>query len=83
MLRTRPSGSLARERVNNPDRSPLGINRSHAAPTPSGLAEIVSDNFPVLHFAAYLRSQSDVRINEELPVVLVRLLFDKFWTRCC
>jgi hypothetical protein len=31
-------------RVCNPDRSPVGINRWNAAPTPTGFAEIVSDN---------------------------------------
>jgi hypothetical protein len=36
-------------RVCNPDRSPVGINRCDAAPTPTGFAEIVSDDFPVLH----------------------------------
>ena len=36
-------------RINNPDRSPLGINRGDAAPTPTGFAEIVSDDFPELH----------------------------------
>jgi hypothetical protein len=35
--------------VNNPDCSPVGINRCDTAPTPSGFAEIVSDDFPVLH----------------------------------
>jgi hypothetical protein len=29
--------------VCNPDRSPVGINRGHAAPTPTGRAEIISD----------------------------------------
>jgi hypothetical protein len=33
-------------RVSNPDRSPLGINGCDAAPSPSGFAEIVSDDFP-------------------------------------
>jgi hypothetical protein len=32
--------------VSNPDRSPMGINRFNAAPTPTGFAEIVSDDFP-------------------------------------
>jgi hypothetical protein len=35
--------------INNPDRSPLRINRRNPAPTPSGFVEIVSDDFPVLH----------------------------------
>ena len=30
-------------------RSPVGINRCDTAPTPTGFAEIVSDDFPVLH----------------------------------
>src|SRR5947207_2208160 len=30
--------------LNNPDRSPVGINRRDTAPTPTGFAEIVSDN---------------------------------------
>ncbi len=33
--------------VSNPDRSPLGINRCDTAPTPTGFAEIVCDDFPV------------------------------------
>jgi len=35
-------------RVCNPDGSPVGINRRNTAPTPSGFAEIVSDDLPVL-----------------------------------
>jgi hypothetical protein len=38
--------SVAAMRINNPDRSPVGINRRNAAPTPSGFAEIVGDDFP-------------------------------------
>src|SRR4029450_9292958 len=41
--------SIAAVCVCNPDRSPVGINRCNAAPTPSGFAEIVSDDFPVLY----------------------------------
>jgi len=37
--------------VSNPDRSPFGINRGHAAPTPTGRAEIISDDFPIFHAA--------------------------------
>ena len=37
--------------VGNPDRTPVRIQSRHAAPTPSGFAEIVSDDFPVLHAA--------------------------------
>jgi len=36
-------------RVNNEDRSPARIHGCDGAPTPTGLAEIVSDDFPVLH----------------------------------
>ena len=35
--------------VYNPDRSPFTVQTWDAAPTPSGFAEIVSDDFPVLH----------------------------------
>jgi hypothetical protein len=35
--------------INNPHRSPLGINRWDTASTPSGLGQIVSDGFPLLH----------------------------------
>jgi hypothetical protein len=33
--------------VSNPDRSPVGINRRDVTVTPTVLAEIVSDDFPV------------------------------------
>jgi hypothetical protein len=36
-------------RVHNPDPSPVEINRRSAAPTPTGFAEIVSDDFPGFH----------------------------------
>jgi hypothetical protein len=35
--------------VSNEDRSPVEINRCDAAPTPTGFAEIVSDDFPGFH----------------------------------
>jgi hypothetical protein len=35
--------------VCNEDCSPARIHGCNAAPTPSGFAEIVSDDFPVLH----------------------------------
>ncbi len=35
--------------VNNEDRSPVTIHSCDAAPTPTGFAEIVSDDFPLLH----------------------------------
>jgi hypothetical protein len=38
--------SLVAMRVNNPDRSPARIHGCDAAPTPTGFAEIVSDDFP-------------------------------------
>jgi len=41
--------SVVAMRVCNPDRSPAGINRCDAAPTPPGFAEIVSDYFPLFH----------------------------------
>src|SRR5262245_37415602 len=36
-------------RVRYPDRSPLRIQVRYASPTSSGFAEIVSDDFPMLH----------------------------------
>jgi hypothetical protein len=39
--------SVAAMRVTNPDCSPVGINRRNTAPTPTGFAEIVRDDFPV------------------------------------
>jgi hypothetical protein len=41
--------SVVAMRVRNPERSPVGINRWETAPTPTGLAEIVGDDFPILH----------------------------------
>jgi hypothetical protein len=35
--------------ISDPDRSPVGIDGSDIAPTPTGLAEVVSDDFPILH----------------------------------
>ena len=35
--------------VCNPDRSPVGIHCGRTAPTPTGFADIVSDDFPILH----------------------------------
>jgi len=40
--------SIAAMRVNNEDRSPVGIHAWDAASTPTGFAQIVGDNFPVL-----------------------------------
>jgi hypothetical protein len=36
-------------RVSNPDRSPVGRNRRDAGPTPTGVTEIVGDDFTLLH----------------------------------
>jgi hypothetical protein len=38
--------------ISNGDRLSVGINRCDAAPTPTGFAEIVSDDFPELHVEA-------------------------------
>ena len=35
--------------VDNPDRSPVAINGCDPAQTPTGFAQIVSDDLPVLH----------------------------------
>jgi hypothetical protein len=35
--------------VSNPDGSPVGIDRGDAAPTPTSFAEIINNDFPVLH----------------------------------
>jgi hypothetical protein len=43
--------SVAALCVHNPDRSPVRIYRCDAAPTPSGFAQIVSDDFPTLRWA--------------------------------
>jgi hypothetical protein len=40
--------SIVAVRVSNEDRSPRRIDRCNTAPTPTGFAEIVSDDFPVL-----------------------------------
>jgi hypothetical protein len=45
--------SVVSVRINNPDRSPVGINRRDAAPTPAGFAEILSDDFPASFHTAY------------------------------
>jgi len=41
--------SVVAMRVNNPGCSRLAIQSCHLARTPSGFAEIVSDDFPALH----------------------------------
>jgi hypothetical protein len=39
--------SIVAMRVSNEDRSPARIHGCHATPTPTGFAEIVSDDFPL------------------------------------
>src|SRR4029450_13195311 len=46
-------GAIVAVCVCNRDRSPVGINRWDAAPTPTGFAEIVSDNFPVINGSGF------------------------------
>ena len=41
--------AVAAMRVCNPDRSPLAIQGRNPAQTPTGFAEIVSDDFPIFH----------------------------------
>jgi len=41
--------SVVAMRIDNPDCSPLRIQGGDTTPTPTGFAEIVSDNFPILH----------------------------------
>jgi hypothetical protein len=41
--------SVIAVRICNEARSRVGIHRCDAAPTPTGFAEIVSDDFPVIH----------------------------------
>ena len=51
--------------ISNEDRLSVGINRCDAAPTPTGFAEIVSDDFPELHVDRILvstqQSQNDMK----------------------
>ena len=37
--------SVAAKRIGNPARAPFAIHGGHMAPTPTGFAEIVSDDF--------------------------------------
>jgi hypothetical protein len=41
--------SVIAVRIGNEDRSPVEVHSCDAAPTPTGIADIVSDDFPVLH----------------------------------
>jgi hypothetical protein len=54
--------------VNNPVRSPLGINRRDTAPTPSGFAEIVSDDF--LHTFTRFATKRLSRFRSDMPSLL-------------
>jgi len=54
--------------ISNEDRLSVGINRCDAAPTPTGFAEIVSDDFPELHvdrivplLVSTQQSQNDIK----------------------
>jgi hypothetical protein len=42
--------------INNPDRSPLGINGCDPAEAPSGLGEPIGDDFPILHHLSMLQN---------------------------
>jgi hypothetical protein len=46
-------------RIYNPDRLPVGINRCNTAPTETGFAQIVSDDFP-LHSCSPFMVKSQV-----------------------
>jgi hypothetical protein len=43
------SGLTHAMHVGYPDRSPFAIHSCYTAPTPSGFAEIVGDDFPIFH----------------------------------
>jgi hypothetical protein len=50
IIRTRNEPlSVAGMCVSNPDGSPFGIHGCDTAPTPTGFAQIASDDFPILH----------------------------------
>jgi TolB-like protein/Flp pilus assembly protein TadD len=67
--------------VNNPDRSPVGIDSCNTAPTPSGFAEIVCDNFPVLRTRRIVpRSRSPRRTQNDSKNVNDRVNPTKFLT---
>jgi hypothetical protein len=74
--------SVAAMRVSNPDRSPARIHAWNTAPTPTGLAEIVSDDFPVLHAARcpaiLLRICRDARAR--FPAVIQRGMQQPFYS---
>jgi len=45
--------SVAAMRVSNEDRSPRRIDRCNTAPTPTGFAQIIRDDLPVIHTARF------------------------------
>jgi hypothetical protein len=51
--------SVTAVRIDNKDGSPVGVNRCDAAPTPTGFAEIVSDDLPLLHRALILNALTE------------------------
>jgi hypothetical protein len=50
--------SIVAMRVSKENRSPFTVHGCDAAPRPSGFAQIVSDDFPVLHVDSILRFSS-------------------------
>jgi hypothetical protein len=48
-IRTHNEMLFVTVRVHGEHRSPLRIHGGYAAPTPTGFAQIVTDDFPVLH----------------------------------
>jgi hypothetical protein len=61
--------------VSNEDRPPVAIDSRHATPTPTGFAEIVSDDFPVLHLLlAILRCYERIARNFGSSTVMEKRL---------
>ena len=56
--------SVVAMRVRNKDRSPVGVHGCDAAPTPTGFAEIVSDDFPILHASDDAEDSADCGANK-------------------
>jgi hypothetical protein len=52
--------TVATMRVCNKDRSPVAVHGCYVAPTPTGFAEIVSDDLPVLHASTATLSYAGV-----------------------
>jgi hypothetical protein len=51
-------------RVCNPDRFPFAIHSCNTAPTPSGFAEIVTDDFPIFYLASSVAGFEKSRLVE-------------------